>query len=227
MSQLPFRVAAATLLVSGATLAQPAPQHVFILAGQSNMVALDPATSFTPTVAREFGEKSVIVIKDAENSAPIRRWYKGWTAAPGDSVGLLGDLYDRLMAKVKPAIEGKRIESVTFIWMQGARDANEKRGAQYGGALRGLIDQLARDLQRPDMTVVVWRLNDYNMTDADWRRVRDAQVAVGESNPRFGWVDSDDLNGADNALHFSRPALDTLGQRLAAKAIALINRNKK
>ena len=33
------------------------------------------------------------------------------------------DLYDRLMSKVNPAIKGKKLASVSFVWMQGERDA--------------------------------------------------------------------------------------------------------
>ena len=77
----------------------------------------------------EFGKENVIVIKDAMGGQPIRRWYKNWVpAAGGDPNPKNGDLYDRLMKKVLPAIEGQKLKSITFVWMQGERDAREKHG---------------------------------------------------------------------------------------------------
>lgn len=101
-------------------------QHLFILSGQSNMAGLDPAISFTPTVTDAFGAENVIVVKDALGGQPIRRWYKKWQPAEGDSPKATGDLYDRLMKKVRAAIKDKKLASITFVWMQGERDARER-----------------------------------------------------------------------------------------------------
>jgi hypothetical protein len=51
--------------------------HLFILSGQSNMDGLDPDESFTPMVEAEFGAERVIVVKDAHDGQPIRRWCGG------------------------------------------------------------------------------------------------------------------------------------------------------
>ena len=216
------------------THAEEAKKHLFILSGQSNMAGLEPSISFTPAVEAEFGENCVTVVKDALGGQPIRRWHKAWKPAQGDAPKATGDLYDRLMAKVSAATEGETFATVTFVWMQGERDAREKHGDVYGSSLKGLIDQLAADLGRTDIRFVIGRLSDFDMenrTYPHWTMVRDAQVAVAEADPRGDSVNTDDLNDGRNKsgkpitndLHYSVEGYKTLGKRFAEKAIALIS----
>ncbi|MCP4858007.1 MAG: sialate O-acetylesterase [Fuerstiella sp.] len=209
--------------------------HLFILSGQSNMAGLDPDESFTPAVQNAFGTENVIVVKDAVGGQPIRRWYKDWKPSNGDAPKGNGDLYDRLMAKVTQATKDKQLASVTFLWMQGERDANEKHGDVYEASLKGLFDQLQKDLQRDDINVVIGRLSDFDMKNqryAHWTMVRDIQVKVAEGHPRGAWVDTDDLNDGLNRkgkpimndLQYSGAGYKTVGKRLADKAIQLIGK---
>lgn len=205
-------------------------KHLFILSGQSNMVGLDPNASFTPAVNQAFGAGNVIVVKDAVSGQPIRRWYKKWKPAQGDEPQATGDLYDKLMAKVRTAISGQQIASVTFIWMQGERDAKEKHGEVYAASLLGLLEQLETDLNRKPINFVIGRLSDFDMQNKGaphWTMVRDAQVAVANQHANIEYVDTDDLNGPKNELHYVKPAgYKELGARFAAKAIELINKTQ-
>ncbi len=204
--------------------------HLFILSGQSNMAGLNPDISFTPTVTKAFADDQVIVVKDARGGQPIRRWYKKWKPAQGDSPKADGALYDSLMKKVNAAIKDKQADSITFVWMQGERDAKEKHGQVYEKSLLGLIEQLSDDLKRTDVNFVIGRLSDYSNDDkkyAHWTMVRKAIVKVGESGPRGAWVDTDDLNGPKNGLHYTKDGYKELGKRFADKAIALVRKNSK
>jgi hypothetical protein len=212
--------------------------HLFILSGQSNMAGLNPAVSFTPTVEKEFGKENVIVIKSAQGGQPIRRWYKEWKPADGKKPEKNGDLYDKMMGLVNPAIKGKTIDSVTFCWMQGERDAKEKHDAVYAASMKGLIDQLAKDLGRDDVNFVIGRLSDFGTKkrkSENWIKVREAQVAVAEGSPRGAWVDTDDLNDGKNKrgneikddLHYSVAGYKTFGQRLADESIKLIKKHAR
>ena len=109
--------------------------------------------------------------------------------------------------------------------MQGERDAKEKHGQVYAASMQGLIDQLSADLGRDDLNFVIGRLSDNGKT-AHWEIVRKAQVQVAESSPRGAWVDTDDLNGPKNGLHYTKEGYAELGKRLAAKAIELIRKSK-
>lgn len=216
-------------------------KHLFILSGQSNMQGLRPQESFIPAVESEFGKENVIVVFDALGGQPIRRWYKGWKPAVVDTTipkrdrpTGTGDLYDRFMVQVYDTISNEEISSVTFVWMQGERDANEKHGEVYEESLTGLYYQLCEDLDRNDINFVIGRISDFDMNNErypHWTMVRDIQVKVAESNPRFVWVETDDCNDGvnrkgkeiENDLHMSEKGYVTMGSRFAEESIKLIN----
>ena len=208
-------------------------KHLFILSGQSNMAGLNPNISFTPTVETAFGKDNVTVVKDAEGGQPIRRWYKKWKPEQGDEPRATGDLYNRLMTKVNEASKGKTFTGVTFVWMQGERDAREKHGGVYADSLRGLIAQLSADIGRKDINFIIGRISDFdnhNKKYPHWTKVRGAQVTVAEESKRGAWVDTDDLNNKKRGdiivddMHYTSDGYKILGKRFAEKAIALISK---
>ncbi|NQT40665.1 MAG: acetyl xylan esterase [Planctomycetes bacterium] len=199
--------------------------RLFILSGQSNMAGLPPQVSFTPTVEKAFSADEVIVVKDAVGGQPIRQWYKQWKPAEGPAPETTGVLYDRLITKVRAAIEGKKVDTMSFVWMQGERDAKELHSTVYEKSLAGLVEQLRTDLGRDDITVVIGRLSDHLKNNQHWDGVRAAQVAVAEKDPLGDWVDTDDLNGPRDGLHYDKPGYVELGKRFAEKTIALLNKN--
>ncbi len=176
-------------------------------------------------------------MKDAQGGQPIRRWYQNWKPLHGDEPKAQPDLYDSLMIKVFTAIEKQKIVTVTFIWMQGERDAREKLGDVYKNSLMGLYNQLSSDLEREDMNFVIGRLSDFDMKDEQyphWTMIRDIQEEVALTNPHFAWVNTDDLNDGHDVngeeikddLHMSVDGYKILGKRFANTAIELIKRNK-
>jgi hypothetical protein len=203
--------------------------RLFILSGQSNMVGLDPKTSFTPAVQQAFADDEVIVVKHAVGGQPIRRWYKKWQLPAGstDSKGTTknGDLYEKLMQAVTKELADKRPASVVFVWMQGERDAKAGWQAVYYDALRGTIEQLRTDLKHTEIAVVVGRLSDHLKNDAGWDAVRAAQEKVAADEPLGAWVDTDDLNGKDG-LHYTKDGYTELGRRFASHAIELIRKHE-
>ncbi len=221
-------VALACLMPASAAMADQK-THLFILSGQSNMAGLNPNLSFTPTVTKALAPDKAIVVKQAWGGQPIRRWYKKWTPPKGKKTAAgkqaWGDLYDRMMAAVKPAIEASRPDTVTFVWMQGERDARESLAEVYAASFKGMIAQLQADLNRTDINVVIGRISDFdnaNKRYPHWTRIRDIHVNLAKTDPRTEWVDTDDLNGKGNGLHYDKPGYVELGKRFAAKALALI-----
>jgi len=211
-------------------------KHLFILSGQSNMAGMNPKISFTPTVVAAFGKENVIVVKSAQGGQPIRKWYKEWTDADGKKPTSSGERYEILVKQVNAAIKGQAIKTVTFVWMQGERDAREGHGKVYEASLKGLLGQLAGDLKRKDINFVIGRLSDFGVKDKgprSWKLIREVQVKVADASPRGAWVDTDDLNDGlnkkgkeiKNDLHYSVKGYELLGKRFAEKAIALIKKH--
>lgn len=202
--------------------------HLFILSGQSNMAGLDPKISFEPLLKKSLAGDEVIVVKYALGGRPIHRWYKKWYPEEGEAPKATGDIYDRLMNKVNEAVQGRNPGTITFVWMQGERDAREKYGEFYPYRLKGLIRQLRADMGRQDINFVIGRLSDYAINSKRylfWTLVRIAQVETAESDPHGAWVDTDDLNGSDNDLHYTDEGYEELGRRFANKSIELIRKS--
>ena len=118
-------------------------KHLFILSGQSNMAGMDENISFVPAVTKAFGKEQVIVVKNANSGQSIRSWAKTNHENPPPTRGRVpkvrGELYDPLMQKVKVAIEGKQLKTVTLVWMQGESDLNN---TAYDSYLKELLEQL-------------------------------------------------------------------------------------
>jgi hypothetical protein len=199
--------------------------HLFILSGQSNMAGLKPEVSFTPTVTEALADDTAIVLKDAQGGQPIRRWYKAWKPKDGTGPAADGALYDQLLKKVKAAVGDTKPDTVTFVWMQGERDAKEEHGEVYAASLEGLLAQLAADLGRKDINFVIGRLSDCQNTP-HWRKVREAQVAVADASDRGAWVDTDDLNGPKDGLHYTKEGYKELGKRFAEQSLELIRKHQ-
>jgi hypothetical protein len=207
--------------------AQEGKVRLFILSGQSNMAGLRPETSFTPAIKAAFPKDENIFVKSAQGGAPIRQWVKNWKAPEHAKVksnpGVQGKLYGDMMSAVKKAVGDKKVDSVVFVWMQGERDAREYLHTVYEESLRALLGQLQTDLGRKDIAVVIGRLSDCAKNQG-WTAIRVAQVSFAEKTPMAAWVDTDDLNGETNALHYTPEGYNELGKRFAAKAVELINK---
>ncbi|OVE77875.1 acetyl xylan esterase [bacterium F16] len=230
----------AVLAIVATTQAADKGKHLFILSGQSNMAGLNPQISFIPAVEKEFGKENVTVVKNAKGGRPIRDWYKDYTY-PGGKMpkkgrkgkGSFGSLYDALMKDVNKAVTGNTYNTVTFVWMQGERDAKELLADVYAQSFNGILAQLKTDLKLTSINFVIGRLSDFDMQDKKyphWTKVRDVQVTLAEDDPNGEWVDTDDLNnkgndGEINDLHYTREGYKILGQRFAEKAIALIKKH--
>lgn len=186
-------------------------QHLFILSGQSNMARMNDEKWFTPIVEKKLGKENVIVVKEAQGGAPISRWYPQ------------GNMYSKMMAKVEQAIEGKDIKSVTFVWMQGERDAKDKRGRHYAKDLEGLIKKVGAEFKQHKVNVVIGRLKHYEGEDfPDWEAIRKVQVQVAKAKKNRAWVDTDDFDGDENDVHFRAEGYRELGAAFAKSALKLV-----
>lgn len=206
--------------------------RLFILSGQSNMVGLDEKSCFTPFVTNAFPADEVLVVKYAVGGTPIAMWYKDWKAPAGATAPTAqdkqpsGSLYETLMRRVQEALRGRSPDSVSFVWMQGERDAKTGRAGAYEDALRGLIRQVRKDTGRGDATVVIGRLSDHLNGQPQWDAVRAIQERVAAADPYGAWVDTDALNGPKNDLHYTKPGYAELGRRFAEQTVRLLRRSE-
>lgn len=203
--------------------------HLFILSGQSNMGAIKPEVAFLPAVQNAFPNDEVLVAKVTSDGTAIRLWYKDWKPAEEKQAvehpeAATGTVYDRVMDKVRKTLGSKTPTTVTFVWLQGESDGKAAAsGTPYEESLQGLLTQLRKDLGHDDLNFVIGRINTFGSKRAaawpNWEKVRQAQVKVAESSERGAWVDLDDLG---EGLHYPKEAYETIAERFAEKAIALV-----
>ena len=221
------------------------PVHLFILSGQSNMQGMDPETGFMTEAKKLFKDEKVVYIKVAKGGQPICRWLEEWQDIAKKNgldennikrihKGGKVEFYQPILDQYKEMVnKHPKFASVTFCWMQGERDANGGAHAAYKDALKLLISNLRRDLECPDMNIVIGRIGDYALDRESCVTVRKVQSEIANEDPRGAWVDVDDLNDREkdgkiiNAVHYNRPeGYDVLGERFARQGYALIKGNK-
>lgn len=231
------------LLTVSVVKAADKPVHLFILSGQSNMARMNPNAGFMPEAEKLFKDEEIVYIKVSKGSQPICRWLEEWQDIAkengldekhiqrihrGREVTLYQPILDKYQEMLK---EHPGLTSVTFCWMQGESDAQARAQAAYKDALKLLITKLRRDLERPDMNIVIGRISDYAIDNPENGSVaiRKIQREIVEEDPRGAWVDVDDLNDKEidgkmvNAVHYNRPeGYIILGQRFARQGYALI-----
>ena len=196
------------------------------------MIILKTKKFFTPLVEEAFGKENTAVVKIAQGGQPIRRWYKDWRPASGEFEPDTGDIYKVLIDSIKNTVQGKKLASVTFIWMQGENDAKLSHGEVYKESLLGLMEQFKKDLNINNMNTIIGRLSDYDLENKKcphWSMIRKIQMEIAEENNNTEWVNTDDLNDATankkpNALHYSKEGYVILGKRYADLAIKMIRK---
>ena len=213
------------------------PVHLFILSGQSNMAALEPADAFLPQLRAELPDAEVLHLKVAMGGQPIRFWLAEWeqiAAAAGlEQPNEKGPIYyDRLLAEFRALrATHPHFDSITLCWMQGERDAKTGLAAAYERALLQLIANLRRDMRRPDLHVVIGRLSDHSPgaeSQAGWDAIRALHVKIANGLPKGAWVDTDDLNNQQrdgrsfDGLHYTKDGYLEFGRRLARQSARLI-----
>ncbi|MGD0898716.1 MAG: sialate O-acetylesterase [Thermoguttaceae bacterium] len=227
----------ANLFASTASMAQPATNaaapggkvRLFLLDGQSNMAALKPEQSFTPTITKAFPGDIILVHKIGHSGQEIAKWVNLNGSEP-KGIGYYRELIDG----AKKLLDGRRPDSVCFVWMQGESDAvGKERADVYQRALRALIALVRKDIGGEQMPVVIGRINDWKkrawnrMVFDQWDRIREIQVAVATADPNAAWVDTDDLNDpADDPHMVGKDGYKRLGLRLANACILLLSGKK-
>jgi hypothetical protein len=233
--RLPLFASCFMLFISAAGAAET---HLFILSGQSNMAGLKEArdNSFLSELDKLLPDANNQYIKVARGGQPIRLWVDQWDAiAEKHGLAALGQkptFYPEIIKAYNEKFPGrKKPNSVTFLWMQGEKDAKTKLDAAYVDSLRQLIVNLRRDIGAPEMNVVIGRISDHSPgadLQASWDNVRKALVAVAESDSHGAWVDTDDCNNktkkgkAVDDLHYTPEGYDLFGRRLARQAAHLV-----
>ena len=103
------------------------------------MARFKPKQWFTPGITKALGADNVTVYFEVKGGQPISKWFKEWKNSKGENDSEPGQICDALLEKMNTATSGTKIQSVTFIWMQGEADAKAENGDVYLASLKGVV----------------------------------------------------------------------------------------
>jgi len=179
-------------------------QMVFI---NPEKVGLGPGLRFAERVAEEIeGSSDIGLIPTAVGGSEISQWHPE-----------TGKLYKEAIRRTKEA--QKRGIVRALLWHQGESDATESKCSLYADRLREVIAGFRRDLNAPDLLVLVGTLGSYldnhfakNMF-GNWRVVNKQIREVANEDDRVFLVEAEDLACGGDCLHFSAASAQRLGER--------------
>ena len=235
MTRIYFGMFFLTLSAFAAQAEEKAPAekrgHLFILSGQSNMTA-GLRDGFAAVVTEALGEDQVKIVHSMKSGRGIRYWLKDYELPDDHKLhGQLksgnGEQYPILLEAIKEVGDVRAFKTVTFIWMQGESDASRDLGVAYEKSFNALLTNLKTDIGIEKLHFVIGRLSDYGLhgeSEQAWKRMREIQVRLAESNKLGAWIDTDDLNGGDEKnphgdLHYPSVQYPKLGERFGKKAL--------
>jgi len=179
-------------------------QMVFI---KPEKVGLGPGLRFAQRVAEEMeGSSDIGLIPTAVGGSEIRKWHSE-----------TGELYKEAIKRTKEAQKSGVVRAL--LWHQGESDATESKCSLYAERLREVIAGFRRDLNAPDLLVLVGTLGSYldnhfakNMF-GKWNVVNEQMRQVANEDDRVFLVEAEDLVCGGDNLHFSAVSAQYLGER--------------
>ena len=150
-------------------------------------------------------------IKVTEGGTALRNIGQDWYPAPLTSPDA-GRLYKALIESTQQALAELTAAGDTYtvhamFWHQGESDLGSF--SNYGSLLTTLIESVRRDLNMPNLRVLVGELapeRTPEFLEVQWQTAR--------SVPNAGFISSRGLKTYDPVTHFDTPSLITLGGRL-------------
>ncbi|MCA9174006.1 MAG: hypothetical protein KDB14_05915 [Planctomycetales bacterium] len=181
-------------------------------------------------MARELaaGGDSLAVIKVAFSGTSLDQDWRPGVAAPDDEAAQFGqqpsstpgDCYRRLLAEVRAAIAAAKQEDVAlriraFAWVQGESDAKPELAERYGSAMQQMIAALRRDLDAPQMAVLLAVNARYSGgSNPHLPEVIRQQQKVANADPLCSYVDTSSASIA-NRVHYDGPGTLAVGSMFA------------
>lgn len=181
------------------------PDHMTFI--NPEKVGLGPGLRFAERVAEEIeGSSEIGLIPTAVGGSNIKQWHPD-----------TGKLYKEAIRRTTEA--QKRGFVRALLWHQGESDATESNCSEYAERLREVIAGFRRDLDAPDLLVLVGTLGKFldlhfaKQMFGHWRIVNEQIRDVARNDDRVYLVDAENLTSAGDNLHFSADSAKRLGER--------------
>lgn len=161
---------------------------------------------------------SIGLVPAAHGGTTLEQWSREFAGAAADSIDTL---YGSMMNRIARASERPGTRLAGILWYQGESDATAVRARDYRERMAAWIADVRRDLQRPDLPVVLVQLSRFaaplgggEMDAQSWDRIREAQRSLPHQVDATAVVAALDL-GLTDAIHIGTEGLRRLGRRIA------------
>lgn len=197
---------------------------IYILAGQSNAVALQVVDSYGKRILE--AEPNAIIIQVTENGSSIAAYNNrnDWYAANDGAAGT-GELFTTLTSQIRGALETNPDAYIAGMgWVQGETEALYGFGPYYEALLGQMQDRLTEIFGEFPLAVMALADTASAASNAGWKQVQDGQIAVAEANASVTLLDPDDIATAaglspsqrfNDNVHYNKPMLEALGNAMA------------
>jgi hypothetical protein len=174
-----------------------------------------PEISFGHAVKAALPSEDIYLVKYAVGGSNL---YDQWRPDGGPYHAAWVTKVTMALAKLKR--DGVDYEISGMLWLQGETDADHSKGAVYQANLRAFIasmraETFGAESNTPDMLFMIARVRDYYGTAVQSALVRDAQVAVAESDTNAEWFDTDTFGPLIEGGHYGATGQLEIGKAFA------------
>jgi hypothetical protein len=175
-----------------------------------------PEIGLARTLRRLQPQQPLAVIKVAFNGTSITAWL---SRPQKDEF----NCYTALICEIKKALTQALEKGIIFhlralVWVQGESDGNEVYAADYKNNLLHMIKTLKKDLDAPDLIVLLGFNTKFKNGCAAVRKVVKAQKDIAQQDIHITYVDSSECELA-NGVHFSSKGTLKLGRLFGRKLL--------
>lgn len=154
------------------------------------------ASEFARCVAKKMPSAAIGLIPCAFGGTSLDQWKPG------------SDLYSNAVARAKIALKDGQLAGI--LWHQGEADSSRTKIETYAPRFATMIAHLRRDLNAPDVPVIVGELGNFN---EGYKRFNANLPTVVRAVKNCQQVSADGLEHGGDNVHFSAAALREFGRR--------------
>lgn len=173
------------------------------------VVGVGPGLAFAQKMADTEPGMNIGLIPCAVGGSGIDVWKPGAYYEPTKSYP-----YDDALRRTRKALEQGQLAGI--LWHQGESDSQPERAVAYGPKLVALVERLRKDLNAPDVPLVVGTLGDFIVArNPNARIINETLQQAPKRIKNVYCVSSAGLTHKGDTTHFDTPSARALGQRYA------------
>ena len=171
-----------------------------------SMAGVGPGRTFGILVAKTFPGITVGLIPCAYGGSPISSWQPGAYHKQTNS-----HPYDDAVKRAKSAMKVGTLKAI--LWHQGESDCRPATAALYEKRLTAFFQRFKKDINAPDVPIIIGQLGQFGAWDASKQTVNKAHVDVTVKIGNGAFVKSDKLSCNPDGIHFNAASQREFGRR--------------